>query len=75
MKNKRIYGDWGAISCEYAHTLVKKQRSEDLDPFERNGLFAHCTICDSCRELQLATLNELLDGWSLDDVLEGRSSK
>lgn len=58
---------WGAISCERAEKLMKKQETYDLDPFERNALFAHCTVCDVCREKQRSLLNKLISDTRSDD--------
>lgn len=53
----------------YAEALMATEKERELDPFERNALFAHCTICDSCREQQLTFLNEQLRGISITDVI------
>lgn len=52
---------WGSLPCHAAQAIMVKEEMEvDLTPFERNCLFEHCTICDTCRSTQITILTRLL---------------
>ncbi|MCK5096347.1 MAG: hypothetical protein KAR24_03270 [Candidatus Pacebacteria bacterium] len=62
---KRYLGD---ISCEYARELIEKRKTQELEPQERNTLFAHSSVCKECREIDLKELDKLIGDVSLEDL-------
>ena len=64
-ENKK--GPWGNLSCKEVLRLIEEEKERKLDPFERNAVFAHCTVCDECREVQIKVLDEIIGEGKLED--------
>lgn len=67
-KEKNKKSPWGNLSCEEILKLIEIEKERDLDPFERNAVFTHCTICDECRKVQIETLDQLIGDKKLIDL-------
>jgi hypothetical protein len=51
---------WGNLSCSATQHLMNEVRDRSLDPFERNAVFAHCTVCEICRRIQRVQISDAL---------------
>ena len=50
------------LSCEAIKAIIKKRKTQELTPRERNAVFEHSIECKDCREINVKILEDLING-------------